>query len=109
MELFENADIYEYTIELIKGKQLLYELIYTLSPVKLVTLKMYIETYLKTRFIWLLNSLTSAPNFFDKKLNGSLYLYVDYRGFNNFKNKNRYPLPLIDKFLDWLDWAMQFT
>lgn len=100
MELFENADIYEYTIELIKGKQLSYELIYTLSLVKLVTLKMYIETYLKTGFIWLLKSLTSAPIFFDKKLNGSLYLYVDYQGFNNFKNKNRYPLPLIDKFLD---------
>ena len=41
----------KYTIKLIEEKQLLYGSIYILSLVKLVILKVYIETYLKTEFI----------------------------------------------------------
>ncbi len=52
MELPENPGIKEYVIELIDRKQPLYGPIYTLSPVELETLKTYIETHLKTGFIW---------------------------------------------------------
>ena len=51
IELPENTRINEHVIELIDGKQLLYGPIYALSPVKLKTLKAYIETHLKTGFI----------------------------------------------------------
>lgn len=51
MELLENSRMNEYAIELIDGKQSFYEPIYTLSLVELETLKIYIETHLKTGFI----------------------------------------------------------
>lgn len=51
MKLPENTDMNEHAVELIDGKQLPYGLIYALSPVDLETLKIYIETHLKTEFI----------------------------------------------------------
>ncbi len=51
MELPENTGINKYAIKLINGKQPLYGLIYALSLVELKTLKIYIETHLKTGFI----------------------------------------------------------
>lgn len=47
MELPKNTGINEHAIKLIKGKQSLYEPIYTLSPVQQETLKAYIKIYLK--------------------------------------------------------------
>ncbi len=82
---------------------------YALSPVELETLKTYIETHLKTGFIWPSKSPAGAPILFDKKPDGSFYLCVDYRGLNKLTIKNWYPLPLIGKVLDRLDWAKQFT
>ncbi len=109
MELPENTGINEHAIELIERKQLPYEPIYALSPVELETLKTYIEIHLKTGFIRPFKPPARASILFDKKLDGSLRLYVDYRGFNNLTIKNRYPLPLIDEFLDRLARAKQFT
>ena len=76
---------------------------------ELETLKTYIETYLKTGFIWPSKSPAGAPILFDKKLDGSLRLCVDYRGLNNLTIKNRYPLPLIGEALDRLGRAKRFT
>ncbi len=109
MELPENTGINEYTIELIDGKQPPYGPIFALSPVELETLKAYIKTHLKTGLIRPSKSPASAPIFFDKKLDGSLYLCVDYRGLNNLTIKNRYPLPLIGDALDRLGRAKRFT
>ena len=39
---------------------------------------------------------------FDKKPDGNLHLCIDYRGLHNLTIKNRYLLPLIEKFLDQL-------
>ena len=72
---------------------------------ELETLKAYIETHLKTGFIWPSKSPAGAPILFDKKPDGSLRLYVDYRGLNNLTIKNWYPLPLIGKSLDRLGCA----
>ena len=76
---------------------------------ELETLKAYIETYLKDGFIWPSKSSVSIPFFFDKKPDRSLWLCVAYRGLNNLTIKNWYPLPLIGKSLDRLDYAKQFT
>lgn len=51
MGLPEYAGMNNHTIELKEDKQLLHSLIYSLGPVELKTLKIYIKTYLKTGFI----------------------------------------------------------
>ena len=75
---------------------------------ELETLKAYIETNLANGFIKPSKSLAGAPILFDRKLDGSLRLYVDYRGLNNLTIKNLYPLPLIGESLDRLGRAKQF-
>lgn len=77
MELLENTSINEYIIELIEGKQQLYGPIYTLSLVKLESLKAYIKTYLKTRFIRFSKSFVGVRIIFDKKPNNNFYLCID--------------------------------
>ena len=108
-ELRENTGINKHAIKLEEGKQPLFGLIYSLEPVELETLKIYIETNLANGFIQPFKSLAEAPILFDRKPDGSLYLCVDYYGFNNITIKNRYPLPLIGKSLDRLGRAKRFT
>lgn len=105
IELFKNININKYIIKLVESKQSLYGSIYALSPVKLEILKTYIETHLKTEFIQPSKSPTGAPILFDKKPDNSLYLSIDYQSLNNIAIKNWYPLPLIEKSLDWLERA----
>ena len=104
----EHTKLNEHAIDLDDGKQPLYGPIYSLGPVELKTLKIYIETYLKTGFIWPSKSPVNAPILFNKKPDGSLRVCLDYRGLNNLTIKNRYPLPLIGKSLDRLGWAKRF-
>ncbi len=99
----------EYAVKLINGKQPSYGPIYTLIPIELETLKTYIETYLKTRFMRPSKSPTDAPILFDKKLNSNLRLCVKYQGLNNLTIKNWYLLLLIVEVLDQLNWVKQFT
>ena len=109
MELPENTGMNEHAIELVEGKQPPYRPIYSLSSVKLETLKTYIKTHLKTGFIRPSKSPTGASILFDKKLNGSLCLCVNYQGLNNLTIKNHYLFPLIGKSLDYLGRAKWFT
>lgn len=51
MKLSKNTDVNKYIIELVEGKQSLYSPIYTFSRIKLATLKIYIKTQIKTKFI----------------------------------------------------------
>ena len=99
----------EHAIELEKGKQPPYGPIYSLEPVELETFKIYIKTNLANGFIRALKLLAGALILFVRKPNGSLCLCVNYHWLNNLTIKNRYPLPLIGKFLDWLSQAKQFT
>ena len=90
----------ENAIELEEGKQPPFGPIYSLEPVELETLKTYIEINLANGFIRPSKSPAGALILFDRKLDGSLRLYVDYRDFNNITIKNRYPLLLIGESLD---------
>ncbi len=76
---------------------------------ELETLKIYIKTHLKTEFIQLFKSPARALILVDKKPDSSLYLCIDYRGFNNLTIKNWYPLLLIGESLDRLGRAKRFT
>ena len=87
-ELLENTGINQHAIKLEEGKQPSFEPIYSLSPVKLETLKTYIETNLANGFIRPSKSPAGAPIFFDWKPDGSLCLCVDYQGLNNITIKN---------------------
>ena len=109
IELPKNTSTNKHAIELQDGKQLLYEPIYSLGPIKLETLKTYIKTYLKTGFIQPFKSLANALILFNKKPKDSLWLCVNYQSLNNFTIKNGYLLPLIGEALDWLGKVKQFT
>ena len=101
-ELPENTEMNEHAIKLEKGKQLPFGPIYSLEPVELETLRTYIETNLANGLIRSSKSPVRALILFDKKLDGSFRLCVDYRGLNNITIKNQYPLPLIGKSLNRL-------
>ena len=109
MELPKNTRINEHAIELMDKKQPPYELINALCLVKLETLKIYIETHLKTGFIRLSKFPVDVSELFDKKLDGCLRMCVNYWGLYNFMIKNQYPLLLTGEFLDWLGRVKQFT
>lgn len=87
-------------IELKNSKQLLYRLIYSQGLVKLEILKIYIKTYFKTGFIWPLKFSAGTFILFDKKVNSSFRLCVNYQDLNNLIIKNQYPLSFISKSLD---------
>ena len=87
-ELPENTGINEHAIELEEGKQPPFGPIYSLGPVELETLKTYIETNLANGFIRPSKFPAGAPILFDRKPDGSLRFYVDYRGLNNITIKN---------------------
>ena len=65
-------------MKLIDRKQLFYKLIYTLNLIKLDTLKIYIEIYIKIRFIQFFKFLTDTSISFDKKPNNNFCLYINY-------------------------------
>ena len=109
MELLKNTGINKHAIKMQDGKQLPYGLIYSLGPVELETLKIYIKTYLNTGFIQPSKSSPGVSILFDKKPDCSFWLCVNYQGLNNLTIKNWYPLPLIGEVLDRLGRAKQFT
>ncbi len=109
IELSEHTGINNHAIELVDDKQPLYSPIYSLGPMKLETLKVYIKNNLASEFIRPSKSPAGAAILFDKKLDGSLRLFVDDRSLNNLTIKNRYPLLLVGESLDWLGWARRFT
>ena len=69
--LLEYIKINTNTIDLEKNKQPPYRPIYSLGPVKLETLKTYIETNLANSFICLSKSPASPPILFNQKLDKS--------------------------------------
>lgn len=107
-ELPKYTSINDHAINLEEGKQPPYRPIYSLGPLELETLKTYIETNLANGFIRPSKSPSRAPILFVRKSDRSLWLCVDYRGFNNLTIKNHYILPLIDESFDRLGRAKRF-
>ena len=107
-QLSENKS-YNHTIDLKSGKTALYESLYNLSEIKLVTLWDYIDTNLLNNFIKSFKLSVKASILFVKKKDNTLRLYVDYRDLNLVTIKNYYSLSLISKSLNCLRWAKIFT
>lgn len=78
IELPENTDINKHAMELVEDKQPSCGPIYSQGPVKLESLKTYLEKYLKIGFIQLFKSLADALILFNQKLDGRLCLWVNY-------------------------------
>ena len=99
-KLPKNTEMNEHTIKLEKSKLPPFGLICSLRPVELETLKIYIKTNLANDFIRPSKFLVRALVLFNKKLDESLCLCVNYCGFNNLTIKNQYLLSLIGELLD---------
>lgn len=67
--------------------QLPYGPIYALKLVELEIQKIYIETHLKTEFIWYSKFSISTFIILKKKPNNSLCLYIKYQDVNNITIK----------------------
>lgn len=78
IKLSKNTGINKHIIKLVEDKQLPYKFIYNLKPIDLETLKAYVKTYLKTRFIQPFESPAYALIFFNKEFDYSLYWYINY-------------------------------
>jgi len=83
--------------------------IYNLSQRELTLLKEYLNSALKKGWIRESKSPIGAPILFVPKSDGSIRLYIDFRGLNAVTIKNRYPLPLISEMLDRLSHTKRFT
>ena len=86
-ELLEHG-ISNHVIKLVVDQKPPYGPIYSLSPVKLETLKTYIQNNLANGFIRPSKSPVRVSIFFDKKPDSSLRLCVDYRNLNNLTIEN---------------------
>ncbi len=87
-KLSEHMRINNYVIELVNDRQLSYNLIYNLGLIELETLKIYIENNLANSFIRPSKFPARAPIFFNKKLDKSLQLCINYQGLKNLIIKN---------------------
>jgi hypothetical protein len=100
---------YDCAIDLQDGAQLPFGPIYNVSQNELLALKDYIKENLAKNFIRHSRSSAGVSILFVKKKNRSLRMYANYRGLNKIMVKNRYPLPLISRFLDQLGYAKIYT
>jgi hypothetical protein len=99
----------EYTIDLELGQRPPFRPLYNLSATELKALRDYLEKALANGWIKRSASKAGAPILFVPKKDGSLRLYVDYRGLNAISIKNRHPLPLISETLDRLGGTSVFS
>ena len=71
-----------------------------MSLPKAIELKEQLKQLIDQGFIKPSVSPWSAPILFNRKKDGTLCLWVDYRGLNQCTIKNKYPIPRIDELLD---------
>src|SRR4051812_47989376 len=100
---------YDHKIELMPGTTPPFGPIYPLSESELKLLREYLDEMLQSGKIRKSTSPAAAPILFAPKKDGSLCLYIDYRGLNKITVKNRYPLPLMNELRDRLGKARYFT
>ena len=78
VELLENIGINEHAIKLGEGKQPLFRLIYSLGLMEIEILKTYIKTNMANGFIRSFKYPAGTPILFDRKLDGSFCLCINY-------------------------------
>jgi len=106
--LVENSE-HDHAIETEEGKTPPHLPIYNLSQKELKVLCEYLDSTLLKGWIRESKSPASAPILFVPKADGSMRLYVNYRGLNRISVKDRHPLPLISELLDRFSSVKIFT
>jgi hypothetical protein len=86
-----------------------YKSIYKLSENELKILKKYLNKNLKRKYIQYFINPAETSILFILKKDGSLRLYVNYRGLNKITVKNRHPLLLMGEILDRLNGTAIYT
>lgn len=76
--LSKRIRVNKYVIELEKRKQPPYKIFNILGPVKLKIFKIYSKIKLANSFLKLLKATASNLILFNQKLDGSLFLYINY-------------------------------
>ena len=109
VELPVYIRINDHFIDLLEDKQPLYSLIYSLGPMELKILKIYIKANQASGFIRLFKTPTGILILFVWKKNDSLHLDINYQELNNMTIKNCYLLPLINELLNYIGRAKHFT
>jgi len=98
---------WDHTIKLITGLEPKSSKVYPLSLVEQKELDAFLEENLRTGQICPSKSPMTAPVFFIKKKDGSLWLVQDYHALNSMTVKNKYPL--ISELVSQLRGARYFT
>jgi hypothetical protein len=99
----------EFTIDLVLGAEPVSRTPYRMAPTELKELKQQLEELLRQGYIKPSVSPWGAPVLCVKKKDGTLRLYIDYRGLNTLTIKNKYPLPLIDELFDQLQGSCWYS
>ena len=88
VDMLPQHRLYDCGIDLQEGTKPPFGPIYNLSQNEHAALQKYFEENLAKNFIQHSKSPVAAPILFVKKKDGSLRMYVDYRGLNNITIKN---------------------
>ncbi|MCO5602462.1 hypothetical protein L7F22_056594 [Adiantum nelumboides] len=96
-------------ITLVPGAQPIAKSPYKMSLLEALELKNQLTQLLEQGFIRPSVSPWGAPILFQKKKDGTFRLCIDYRGLNQCRVKNKYPLPKIDELFDRLSGAQYFS
>ena len=79
------------------------------SPAERKEIEEQVEYLLKRGLITKSSSPFGALVLFVPKPNGTLRMYINYRGLNELTRKNSYPMPQVDNLLDQLRGARLFS
>ncbi|GBG69879.1 hypothetical protein CBR_g4706 [Chara braunii] len=99
----------EHSIQLVSDYSVHHQAPFKLSIPEATELKRPLEELLRLGFIKPNSSPWGTPVLFARKADGTLCLYIDYRGLNRYTVKNSYPMPRSDELFDRLAGNRFFT
>lgn len=99
----------KFYIDIVPRAQHIFITPYRMTPTELTELWRQPDELLEKGFIRTGTSPLGASVLFDKKVDGSLRLCVDYQRLNQMTVKNKYPLPYIDHLFDQLGGSPYFS
>jgi hypothetical protein len=100
---------YDHTITLLTGTTPVNLRPYRYSPLQKDEIERQVQDMLKSGIITRSVSPFASPVLLLKKKDGSWRFCVDYRKLNDITVKNKFPMPIIDEFLDELSGATYFS
>jgi hypothetical protein len=100
---------FNHKVKLEQENAVSYRPLYKINTEELGVVREYILDNLYKRFIVPSNAPFTSPILIVEKLGGGLCFYVNYCKLNTITRKDCYPLPLINKILEYISKAKIFT